>query len=1030
MKIIHALWIPDDTSGKLHFWAENTDLISYDQPASGSLHPYCLPQLEILDVFQRLTGAKEHWGFKTVSLNLPTNQWGPLPSEECFENENATKDDRLYIKEWTVRTVAMGSNLLWRYLFKITEMAQVNIKWSDSVVYWKHVLEFALELLSRECFLPGAEQKSYKSNEVLATWSPYLSYEDHRRMLFLVEAMPIALLASCDLLSLNHTPQSLLWHALKEVLDAFIRNQLNDDSPYIYRINASKKVSHLHEQWLKALFAQKKEVRGECKKIDTFVSEINTWTDLLQIDYSAFFRVCFRLVPPESDDPNEVWVLTYYLQSNHDLSVMISSKKLHQCGKDIEEDYGIDQHSIFELVEKNLNKASRYYEPLQNLLEGSSDPLIELSSAEAFKFLRETVPLLEASGFGLMLPSWWKKPLKKLGVSLRVSQVGLEGKVQKYMGIDTIVEYDWKIAVGDEILTEEEFKRLVEMKQSLVQVRGEWIVLKVEEIEKAIAFFKKRANSLHMTLREMMCLSMDEQSMDIGLPVIGIDYEKANDTLFSAVMEPESIQKLETPEGFCGVLRPYQKTGLSWLIFLQKIGLGGCLADDMGLGKTIQLIALFLKEQEMGFDICGPTLILCPMSIMSNWKNELKKFAPHLKVMIHHGVNRLDKEEFIDAVNTCHVVITTYALASPELDKLSRVKWHRIVLDEAQNIKNNHTKQTQAIKKLNTPHKIAVTGTPLENRLLELWSIMDFLNPNYLGSSKAFRQNYAIPIERFNDTNTSQRLKKMIRPLVLRRVKTDKNVIKDLPEKIETKEFCYLTKEQVALYESVVQRMLHTIDSYAGIQRRGVILSVLIQLKQICNHPVQYLKDKSSLTGRSGKLTRLYELLEEVIAEGDKALIFTQFSQMGHLLKHDLQEVLKQEVLFLHGITTKTQRDEMIEEFQSDDSKAKVFVLSLKAGGLGLNLTSANHVFHFDRWWNPAIENQATDRAFRIGQKKTVHVHKFLCQGTVEERIDDMIDRKRELTDLVVEQGENWITELSTDDLKELFQLKLEDVEV
>lgn len=415
---------------------------------------------------------------------------------------------------------------------------------------------------------------------------------------------------------------------------------------------------------------------------------------------------------------------------------------------------------------------------------------------------------------------------------------------------------------------------------------------------------------------------------------------------------------------------------------------------------------------------------------MSNWKNELKKFAPHLKVMIHHGVNRLDKEEFIDAVNTCHVVITTYALASPELDKLSRVKWHRIVLDEAQNIKNNHTKQTQAIKKLNTPHKIAVTGTPLENRLLELWSIMDFLNPNYLGSSKAFRQNYAIPIERFNDTNTSQRLKKMIRPLVLRRVKTDKNVIKDLPEKIETKEFCYLTKEQVALYESVVQRMLHTIDSYAGIQRRGVILSVLIQLKQICNHPVQYLKDKSSLTGRSGKLTRLYELLEEVIAEGDKALIFTQFSQMGHLLKHDLQEVLKQEVLFLHGITTKTQRDEMIEEFQSDDSKAKVFVLSLKAGGLGLNLTSANHVFHFDRWWNPAIENQATDRAFRIGQKKTVHVHKFLCQGTVEERIDDMIDRKRELTDLVVEQGENWITELSTDDLKELFQLKLEDVEV
>jgi SNF2 family DNA or RNA helicase len=598
------------------------------------------------------------------------------------------------------------------------------------------------------------------------------------------------------------------------------------------------------------------------------------------------------------------------------------------------------------------------------------------------------------------------------------------------MGLDTIVEYDWRLALGDEVLEFSEFQRLVELKKPLVKVRGEWIELKTDEIEKAIAFFQKRAEKKKMTLADIMALTLEDESSSLGLPVVGVDNFSNNEALFSLLNQSESLKELPVPVAFKGELRPYQRKGLSWLWFLHRLGLGGCLADDMGLGKTIQMIALFLHERSLLVpgERLPPTLIMCPMSIISNWKNELKRFAPEINVLLHHGINRMGKEEFAKEISLYDVVITTYALVAPDLEKLNSVCWNRIVLDEAQNIKNNHTKQTQAIKKLNGGHRVALTGTPLENRLLELWSIMDFLNPYYLGGAKEFSQKYAVPIERFGDVDKSEQLKRVIRPFILRRVKTDKNVIKDLPEKIETKEHCYLTKEQVSLYESVVKRMLETIDKYEGIKRRGIILSVLIQLKQICNHPVQYLKDESSLTGRSGKMTRLHELLDEVMAEGDKALIFTQFSQMGHLLKKDLQERLKQEVLFLHGMSTKTQRDEMIERFQSKDSAPHLFILSLKAGGLGLNLTSANHVFHFDRWWNPAIENQATDRAFRIGQKKTVHVHKFMCQGTVEEKIDEMIKRKTHLTDLVVEQGENWITELSTEDLKNLFHLKLEDI--
>ncbi len=416
------------------------------------------------------------------------------------------------------------------------------------------------------------------------------------------------------------------------------------------------------------------------------------------------------------------------------------------------------------------------------------------------------------------------------------------------------------------------------------------------------------------------------------------------------------------------------------------------------------------------------------MSIVGNWHREIQRFAPSLSVMIHHGAERLADQAFEEEAKKHDVVITTYALALRDKEHLSLMDWEYIVLDEAQNIKNEAAKQTKAIRSLNAQYKIALTGTPVENRLSELWSIMEFLNPNYLGSAQDFRKSFALPIEKYHDANRAETLKRLIQPFVLRRLKTDKAIIRDLPDKMEMKVFCNLTQEQASLYEAVVKEMIEKIENSEGIERKGLILSTLLKLKQVCNHPAQFIGDGSSLPGRSGKLARLEEMLSEALAAGDKALIFSQFAEMGTLLRSHLQETLGCEVLFLHGGTPKKQRDAMVQRFQEDRRSAPIFILSLKAGGVGLNLTAANHVFHFDRWWNPAVENQATDRAFRIGQQKNVQVHKFVCVGTLEERIDLMIEQKKVLAESIVGSGENWLTEMSTDQLKELFALSREAV--
>jgi SNF2 family DNA or RNA helicase len=454
------------------------------------------------------------------------------------------------------------------------------------------------------------------------------------------------------------------------------------------------------------------------------------------------------------------------------------------------------------------------------------------------------------------------------------------------------------------------------------------------------------------------------------------------------------------------------------LAFLDGLGVGACLADDMGLGKTVQLLALLLHRGG------GPTLLICPLSVLGNWQREAARFAPGLRVRVLHGADRPEPAELLDGTD---VVLTTYAIATRDADALAAVAWDRVVLDEAQHIKNSAAGVARAVRRFPARHRIALTGTPVENRLAELWSILDFLNPGLLGTAHTFRSRYAVPIERYGDEDAAARLRHATRPFLLRRVKADPAVIDDLPDKRHTRHLCGLTAEQATLYQAVLTEMTERLKDETEIRTKGIVLSAMTKLKQVCNHPAQLLGDGSPLPGRSGKLERLEEILDAALAEGESALCFTQFARFGAMLVPHLSARFGVPVRYLHGGTSRRERDAMVAAFQADQ-RPGIFVLSLKAGGTGLNLTAANHVVHVDRWWNPATETQATDRAFRIGQHRDVQVHTLVCLGTLEERIDRLITDKGVLAERVVGNGEGWLTGLSTDDLRSLLTLSPEAV--
>ena len=752
----------------------------------------------------------------------------------------------------------------------------------------------------------------------------------------------------------------------------------------------------------------------------------------LHVAGDTAFRIAFRLQAPALQ--KEPWQLHYLIQAKDDPSLLIPASEVWKKTKGALTHLGHRFEQPQEKLLTGLGYAARLFPPITNSLKGKLPTELSVDTHGAYAFLRETAPLLEGAGFGVLVPPWWNKKGARLGVKVRMKSKK-EAGAAGIMTMEKLVDYQWQLALGETELTEKEFKTLAKLKSPLVQIRGQWVTLDAEQIEAAIRFWEQGQTQGEMSLLDALKLGLGGETSAGGLPVDGVESDGWLGEWMEQFTQSDRLEQLDQPITLIGQLRPYQLYGYSWLAFLRKWGLGACLADDMGLGKTIQTISLLLREKERLGKLPAPVLLIAPTSVVTNWEREIDRFGPELQTYVHRGAGRLRGDSMRAAVQGKDVMLTSYPVARLDAESIQSVNWLAVILDEAQNIKNPSAKQTQVIRKFKAEFRIALTGTPVENRLSELWSIMHFLNPGYLGARTQFRKNFALPIERYHDEDALKQLKQLTTPFILRRVKTDPRVISDLPEKVETKVYCNLTEEQATLYEAVVQDAMKRIEEEEGMQRRGLVLSMLMQLKQICNHPVQYLHQTrrnkkgtsiplNDLKGRSGKLERLGELLEEVLADGDRALIFTQFSEMGEMLANYLPGAFGAATQFLHGGTSTKARDQMVKRFQEEEHAPSIFILSLKAGGTGLNLTRANHVFHFDRWWNPAVEDQATDRAFRIGQKRNVQVHKFVTTGTLEEMIDDMIETKKGLAQAVVGSGENWITEMSTAELRRVVALR------
>ncbi len=969
----------------------------------------------------------------TYGILLPSTAGRPVLPPWLLPPADDAPEEEPVLAPWKIKGLALDPLAALDLLVALPARSP-DRRWGTDLRYWSAVAKLGLALLARQAYLPGMTEDA---GHYHAVWLPVLDTPaDRAQLRALAQAMPPVSRALFDAQAKPDPAQAPPPHAL---LDAFLKRLLDcalRDWGREHLDKRRKPPAGVAGTWWQALWAPAGHILAPVKErraLAAFYETWQAWLGQLRGAGEAAFRLCFRLEPPETDPetgavtkPN--WTLRYLLQAHDDPSLLVPLGKVWNARGGTLEYLAYRFENAQEQVLVGLGLAARLFPPILKSLRTTRPETCTLTVHEAYAFLREVGPLLEGSGFGVLIPPWWNKQYR-LGVYAKLkADPNIVGK--GLLSLDSLVRFDWDLALGDEPLSREEFEHLVALKMPLVQVRGRWVLLQPEEIEAAIAFWEKQRRE-ELTLRDALGMALGATDQVGGLPLQGVQTSGPLNDLLQQLEAGEQLETLPAPEGFVGQLRPYQVRGASWLVFMRRWGLGACLADDMGLGKTIQAIALLLHTREQSATPLPPTLLICPTSVVSNWKREVARFAPSLRVMVHHGAERERGAAFVQTAQQHDMVISTYGLARRDVDTLAEITWSDVILDEAQNIKNPRAKQTQAIRRLGATNRVALTGTPVENRLSELWSIMQFLDPGFLGSQKHFRETFSLPIERYQDTEATSRLRGLVGPFLLRRLKTDPTIIQDLPEKMEMKVYCSLTPEQATLYQAVVTESLVKIEeaeadvesAKSDFSRRGAILGALLRLKQVCNHPSQYLGDGSALPGRSGKLERLTEMLEEVLDVGDCALIFTQFAEMGKLLQRYLQTLFGVEVLYLHGGTPLKHRDRMVARFQARDA-VPIFLLSLKAGGTGLNLTAANHVFHFDRWWNPAVEDQATDRAFRIGQTRDVLVHKLICAGTLEEKIDALIDSKKSLARSVIGAGEAWLTELSTDELREIITLR------
>lgn len=954
---------------------------------------------------------------------LPTWDDIPLPSSPLVADTSSSETEPV-LTCWQINAIALSAEEAFHFLATCygKEMLAPGVILGSDVRFFTKVVRLASALVAREQFLPGLLERD---GGFQAVWEPAFVGNDSDKLTLLAGAMPQVCRA------LTHEAETARGEPSSEVVskitcvfvDYLVRLSWMDERPTRSRSHKARKKSFpsVHDQWIYALRSWDGSMSGDTETLRYLAGQIKAWRR--SVSTSTLFRLSFRLEEPEDDDPTGAWYVRYLLNAADDPSLFIEVADAWNPGKQTKTILAKRKGNIQEYLLTSLGHVSSLHLVLEESLKQPCPGGATLDTAGAYTFLTETAWLLQQAGYNVQLPAWWSSTGQRNRLSVRTSVSSPTMRSKGLFSLDDVIDFDWQVALGEEKLSLQELETLASMKVPLVKIRGQWVQFDAKAIQEAVEFWKKKSRNQTITARDAVHMALGLAETPEILPFKGVEATGWVGDLLDSLEHGADIEEIPVPDQFTGTLRPYQSRGYAWLAFLQRWGFGACLADDMGLGKTPQTLVFIQHNWETNAK--RPVLVVCPTSVMGNWQKEAAHFTPNLSVLVHHGPRRVKEPElFQEEALKYAIVITGFPLLYRDFEALSQVEWAAVILDEAQNIKNPTTKQAKAARALKGDFRVALTGTPVENNVGELWSIMEFLNPGFLHSQEKFKRRFFVPIQVDRDMEAAERLKKITGPFILRRLKTDKTIIDDLPEKQETNVFTTLTKEQGSLYRAVVKDVSESLAAAGDIQRKGLILATLVKLKQICNHPAQFLHDGSTIPGRSGKLTRLIEMLEEVYEVGDRVLIFTQFTEMGQILQKHLQETFGREALFLHGSVPKKQRDRMVERFQEEKDGPLFFLLSLKAAGTGLNLTRANHVFHYDRWWNPAVENQATDRAFRIGQTKHVQVYKFVCTGTVEEQINEMIEQKQDVADSIVGTGEKWITELSTRDLKKILRLQ------
>ncbi|MDA0565561.1 DEAD/DEAH box helicase [Streptomonospora sp. S1-112] len=998
--VLHGWWRPgaQGAPGALLVWGE------HPPPGAGArrpgVHPFAASPAELRRALAaRAPRTDPAASVERAALRLPTAGTTPLPSPA---HGAAAAPHRPAWGTWRVPALRLNPAAARPLLLALATAPDPDPATGPGLAHLGEVAAFAARLAARGHLLPALAAPG-------AQWRPVLTGAAQTHL----DALTAALPPSAQAEDPAADPSARLLDALTHLADAHARALLAGHPAPGHPLAA-------------ALAAPRPRPLSPAPP--GLGARLAAWhRDARRARTGA--HLVLRLRDP--DTPQQPWHLEFWVASRADPSLQVPAAALWQ---DADHAAAVGPEAGTALLTQ-LRAAARHYPALAPAAAQAAPTHLALTLGQAHTFITADAPRLTAAGIGVVLPEWVGRRRLGLRLTTRERPAAAPGGI----GAGDLLDFSLAAVCDDDTLDLDELARLARLKEPLVHLRGRWLLADPAHLRAVVAFLRRRGHgALHRSQALRLALS---SASEAPLPVVGVDADGALGDLLAGAAH-QRLHPLADPPGFTASLRPYQRRGAAWLRFLDRLGLGAVLADDMGLGKTVQLLAVLADERAPGRPApSGPTLLVCPVSLLGNWRREAQRFAPGLRLHTHHGPRRARGNDLARAAGAADLVLTTYGTLRRDAEEMAALPWDRVVCDEAQALKNADAAQAQAVRRLPARARVALTGTPVENNLEELWAVVDFANPGLLGSRQAFAAGLAARAARAAQNGGGEDspgtgdegedpaalLRRVTGPFILRRLKTDRAIITDLPAKHEMRTWCTLTPEQATLYQAAVDDMAARLAESDQRERNAVVLGTLGRLKQICNHPAQFLGDGSPLAGRSGKLARLEELLEQVAAAGEQALCFTQYTALGDRLAPYLHQRLGVEVLWLHGGTPRARREEITARFQAAD-RPMVLLLSLKAAGTGLNLTAANHVVHIDRWWNPAVEDQATDRAFRIGQRRDVQVRKLVCVGTVEERIDELIERKRRLARAAVATGEHWLADLTTDHLRDLVRLAPEAV--